>query len=224
MIAWVRRYWPLLLLVALQGLFLTWPYVDLRVSAAFYSAAGGFDLADDPVAAWLIGLFGHLHLLLLLLLPWLMLASLHWVGDAERRLRRKLYFVFLVVAVAPGIAVAVLNAQSGRAHPVDVEVFGGTQPMTAAFQPADACADDCSFVSQSAAGGFVLIVFAWVLGDRRWLWLGLLAGAGVGLLAIASGRHFLSDVVFAYWIVYAACLAGSWLLFRRTRIVGGRNR
>lgn len=219
MSTWIRRYWPLLLLVFLQGLFIAWPLSDLKVSAGIYDSATGFVLADS----WLVGLvdavFGNLHIVFLLVLPWLMLASFYWGGAAEAELRTKLYFLFLVVALAPGLAVGVLQAESGRAHPVDVQSFAGEQRFSAAFQPARECMDHCSFVSRAAAGGFVLMALAWVLGDRRWIWGAIGTGAAVGAVQIAAGEHFLSDVVFAFWIVYGICLAAARLLLGDTRIV-----
>ena len=218
MSAWIRRFWPLLLLLFLQGLFMAWPLGDLQVSAAFYSAPDGFVLADSWLAGLVGVVFGNLHIVLLLILPWLMLASAYWGGAAETQMRTRLYFLFLVVALAPGLAVGILEAESGRAHPVDVQSFAGEQRFTAAFQPARECVDHCSFVSREAASGFVLLAFAWVLGDRRWIWIGVAAGAAVGAVQIAAGEHFLSDVIFAFWIVYGVSLGAARLLLGDTRV------
>ena len=42
---WLKRFWPLLLLVAMPLLFLGFPAVDLWDSARFYSPPDGFLLA-----------------------------------------------------------------------------------------------------------------------------------------------------------------------------------
>jgi lipid A 4'-phosphatase len=68
--------------------------------------------------------------------------------------------------------------------------------------------------------GFYFIAFAWVFRDRRWLWFGILLGAAVGLGRMLQGRHFLSDVVFAYWVVYASCVSLAALLLKQKRIAG----
>ena len=52
------------------------------------------------------------------------------------------------------------------------------------------------------------------LGRRRryaWLLVGMGGALGVGFARIAVGGHWLSDVVFSYWIV-GASLALTWLL------------
>ena len=215
---WLKHYWSLALLVLLQGVFLFWPIVDLKASAAAYISPGEFALAGHWMLTGIDLLFGNLHWLLLLLLPWLMLASLYWGGAAEAGVRRKLYFLFLVVILAPGLAVGVLKSESGRAMPVDVEPFGGEHRFTAAFVPAAECPADCSFVSRTATSGFLLIALAWLFGDRRWLWAGIVVGLSVGLIQVAAGQHFLSDTLFALWIVYGACLLSAHLLLGHTRV------
>lgn len=219
MSAWIRRFWPLLLLLLLQGAFMAWPYGDLKVSASFYESGDGFMLADSGLSGLIDMLFGNLHIVLLLVLPWLMLASVYWGGEAEVTLRTRLYFLFLVVALGPGLVVGILQAESGRAHPVDVQTFAGEKRFSAAFQPAGECAGHCSFVSREAASGFVLMAFAWILGDRRWIWVGIVTGAVAGGIQVAAGQHFVSDVVFAFWIVYGICLAAARLLLGDTRVV-----
>jgi lipid A 4'-phosphatase len=63
----------------------------------------------------------------------------------------------------------------------------------------DQCRKNCSFVSGDASLATSFLAFA-VIADRhrrRW-WLGLGSFAGlVGVMRMARGSHFLSDVVFA---------------------------
>lgn len=205
MLMWLKRFWPLALLLLLQISFLLFPQIDLMGSASFYQAPRGFVLADSMLVQIVDAFFSYLHLLLLALLPWLMLASLYWMGEAEADLRRKLVFLFFVVALAPGLGAGVLQAESGRAHPVDIEVFAGSAQFTPAFTPANQCESDCSFVSRPAAMAFTLIALAWTFADRRWLWGGIVLGGIVGLSEVAAGTRFPSDVLFAFWIVLGVC-------------------
>ena len=46
------------------------------------------------------------------------------------------------------------------------------------------------------------MVFAWWTRRRVWLWLGIAVGAGVSLVRITQGGHFLSDTLFAGFICY----------------------
>jgi lipid A 4'-phosphatase len=63
--------------------------------------------------------------------------------------------------------------------------------------------------------GFMPLGLAFIFPDRRRLWLGvgLLSGSIAGLGRVIQGAHFLSDVVFAGFIVYAcAYWLNRWLL------------
>jgi lipid A 4'-phosphatase len=212
-----RQRWPLLVLVCLQLLFVVFPQIDLVVAGWFYSADQGFFLKSNPVVRLFYEVFADLHLFVLLGLVWLFVASLVWRKRAEVALRRRLLYLFLVLALGPGLLVnGVFKAESGRARPQQVVTFGGTEPFTAVFAPADHCGNNCSFVSGHASMGFFFIAFAWVLRDRRWLIFGTGLGALVGLGRMAQGAHFLSDVVFSFWIVYGVCVVlAYWLLGQR---------
>jgi lipid A 4'-phosphatase len=50
-----------------------------------------------------------------------------------------------------------------------------------------------------------------------WIALGFALGLGIGLVRIAQGGHFLSDVLFSGWIVYGTALALRALIFRHWR-------
>ena len=47
-------------------------------------------------------------------------------------------------------------------------------------------------------------------GRRRYLWLGIGIGAVVGLGRNIQGNHYLSDVVFAFWMVYPCAILLAW--------------
>lgn len=210
----------LVLLVSMQAFFVTYPTADLVVSGWLYSKQTGFIYRDQPIVVFVYELFACLHIPIIAVLIWLLFASWRWRRTAESLLRRRLCFLLLVLAIGPGLLVnGLLKGQSGRARPYQVEQFGGRSTFTGAFQPASNCVRNCSFVSGHASLGFFFIAFAWVFRDRRWLWFGILLGTAVGLGRMLQGRHFLSDVVFAYWVVYASCVLLASLLLRQKRIV-----
>ena len=86
---WIKSYWSLALLLLLQGIFLFWPIVDLKASAAAYTSPGGFALAGHWVLKGSDLLFGNLHWLLLLLLPLL--------PPLPLTLRSGLFFTFMAL-------------------------------------------------------------------------------------------------------------------------------
>ena len=57
-------------------------------------------------------------------------------------------------------------------------------------------------MSGHAAIGFWFLVFGWALQQRRWFAIGVMIGLLVGGFRVIQGAHFLSDVVFAFWVVY----------------------
>ncbi|MCB1923779.1 MAG: phosphatase PAP2 family protein [Gammaproteobacteria bacterium] len=218
MLVWMKRYWPLLLLLTLQFAFILRPGLDIAFSALFYDPVDGFLLRDSIAARLVESTSSLLGPALLPLLAWLLLASLYWRRKGEVLLRRKLWFLFVVVALAPMMAASLLQANSGRAHPQDIQAFAGSQQFTPAFQSGNQCSTHCSFISRAATLGFALIALAWTLAQRHWIVIGLCVGATVGLVQVAAGTHFVSDVVFGFWPVYGACLVAGWLLLGTHRI------
>jgi len=95
---------------------------------------------------------------------------------------------------------------------VNVVDFGGTAQFTPAYQISDQCAANCSFVSGEGAGSMAMTITAllilWLLRDRvpgALYRLGQAAALGmlgfVGWQRVASGGHFLSDVLLSWLIV-----------------------
>jgi lipid A 4'-phosphatase len=137
------------------------------------------------------------------------------LGAAAWRLGRPLMgfgpraagFVLASLALGPGLVVNVLLKDNwGRPRPSTIAEFGGPNHYVPAFIPSDQCLDNCSFSSGHAALGFWMIAFA-MLVSPRWRPLALLAavgfGAAVGLVRIAQGGHFLSDVIVSGVIIGA---------------------
>ena len=219
MMAWLRRYWGILLLLVLQLAFWRMPAIDLWFSGLFWRPGEGFFLADLAPVQWSYAMFRDIPYVLVPLLAWLFLASWVWARRSEVALRRGLLFLFLVMAIGPGLVVnEVFKAESGRARPATVQQFEGTRQFTPAFEPSDQCSSNCSFVSGHAAMGFFFLAFAWVLRDRRWLYWGAAIGLLVGLGRMMQGAHFLSDVLFGYPVVYLTALLLARPLLGRWRI------
>jgi len=89
----------------------------------------------------------------------------------------------------------------GRPRPEDVLEFGGKHDFSSWYQISDACSSNCSFVSGDAAVGFSLIVLYFVTDNLKYIYLSIIFGFLLGIVRIAEGGHFLSDVIFSAIIV-----------------------
>lgn len=203
-------------------LFYVFPELDIRFSMLFYDPISRFYLADAPFChyiyesveivstAWVVLAFLLLTALWIRKKPWFGLSAKH------------LIYLLAALAIGPGLIVnVVLKDNWGRARPYDVIQFGGASVFTPAFAISSQCHHNCSFVSGHAAMGFYFIAFGFsrhkVCRRHRSLLI-LLAGiygAVVGLVRILQGGHFLSDIVFAFFVIYAASAVLYWIMFER---------
>ena len=119
--------------------------------------------------------------------------------------RRATVFVLLAMALGPGLTVEVgLKDHWGRARPREIVEFGGQQRFSPVFQPSDQCARNCAFASGHVALTLAFAPLAFLArGRRRAIALAAVtvAAIGVGWMRMVQGAHFLSDVIFAGFIV-----------------------
>ncbi|MEL6102955.1 MAG: phosphatase PAP2 family protein [Pseudomonadota bacterium] len=202
----------LLMFVAAQVVFAGWPQIDLAVSQVFFD--------DHFVAARLPGLEDVRQVLWMATIVMFLLAVIMAFATALTRIPFPIQsgawaYIALVYLAAPGILVnGVLKEYWGRARPADVSVFGGDAVFTPAFQIASECASNCSFVSGEVAGttafAIALFVLARQLSDPYWStplrWIACASVVIVALQRVSTGRHFLSDAVFAILITVAVAL------------------
>lgn len=197
-----------------------WPELDLIV-AAWFAVDGQFPARQWP---WLQLLYE--------LIPWLgrgfaLMAVLLWLRPRwpTPHQRRRLLALGLATWLGVGVVVnGALKEGWGRARPAPV--LAGEAVFTPALRPAAQCRTNCSFVSGHAATGFVLAAVG-VLGAprarRRWLWIGMMAGGAIGLMRMAQGAHFLSDVLYCGLVIWACnlVLRALWLRRQARRRVSG---
>jgi membrane-associated phospholipid phosphatase len=132
--------------------------------------------------------------------------------------------MLVTLALAPGVvANLVLKEHWGRPRPIDVAEFGGDEHFRPWWDPRGDCPKNCSFIAGEPSGAFWTLAGAAVV-PPQWRALAygsaLAFGAAVGVLRMAAGAHFFSDVVFAgvfsflvIWLVHG------WLYrWPRTRI------
>ena len=212
-------------LVTASAVFSLFPGIDLWASGLFYRAGGGFFLGGSwPIRA-VYAAVPHVTEAVVVGVPTLFLLSLLLRRPLWRIDARVALFLLLALALGPGLLVnTVLKDHWGRARPSQVTEFGGTQHFTPALLPSDQCARNCSFPGGHPAIGFSLVSFAFLVRAPRRRHLAVsaavAAGAVIGLARMAQGGHFLSDVVFAGFLV----IATSWLLYQALLVqdVSGR--
>ena len=220
----------LLGLLACLLVFTLWPQVDVAVSAWFFDpVAQRFTATHWP---WVIAIHEGFPLLgnVLFLVCLVALLVGQWrpqpVGKAWRR--RCATWVVLVIV---GIGVVVdwaFKDHVGRPRPEQIQVFAGNLPFVPAMHVTSYCDVNCSFVSGHASGAFSLMAWGlWAPWHRRkrWLSVGLGVGAVIGLMRIAQGGHFLSDVIFAGWTVWlvAQGMRFGWLRWRLAKLKAYRS-
>jgi lipid A 4'-phosphatase len=201
-------------------MFVLVPQLDLAASGLFALGAEGFPLQH---ATWLGLINGSvLKISRAVSAVLLGLALLAWLAPRTSMLarqRRALLFLFVALALGPGLLVnSILKDASGRARPAQIEQFGGTRHFTPAFVLADECDRNCSFVSGHVAAATMPVAGYFVAVTRRrrrqWLAGGVVLGLAVGLARLAVGAHFLSDVVLAMFLTWAVCALVAGLMLR----------
>jgi lipid A 4'-phosphatase len=200
------------------AVFLVWPGLDLAVSAAFFTRGQGFVLANDAVLEAPRNLSWNLSIGAMLLASLGMILGVAGFAPARAHMRR-FAFVFLLFLLGPILlADTLLKHVWGRVRPANIVDFGGSGTFTPFWSHSGLCHSNCSFVSGEAAGATALAVTFLVFAPlaRRWLGrAGFAAYAAVGmalpLIAISNriitGRHFVSDTVFAVLITLTVALA-----------------
>lgn len=177
------------------------PGLDVGFSGLFYAQGAGFFLDKDRLFGFVreavpVLIIGTFLFFLLLWIAGLILRQ-SFLGMTTRRIA----YLAATLLLGPGLLVeSFLKSHWGRARPNDTVFFGGEAAFTPPVWIAQECSHNCAFVSGHAALGFWLSAYGFLLPPqwrRQGVIAGLAAGAAVGLVRVAQGAHFLSDIVFA---------------------------
>ncbi len=182
-----------------------WPAVDLATASLFAVPGEGFPLAQNPMlivlhqtasrGAWILGVG--------------LVGAAAFAGVRARPLgglsARGWLFLVCALLVGPGLVVNVgLKDHWGRARPSQIVEFGGTRSFSPALEPHESKVPNGSFVAGDPAVGFAFVSLAFLVASawrRRIFWGGVALGGVLGLMRIAMGGHFLSDVLFSGFVV-----------------------
>jgi lipid A 4'-phosphatase len=209
----------LALAAAVGLLFGVYPGLDLDLARPFFDpAAGGFRASVDPL---LNGLRDLSRLTITLVAAPAVIAILGKLVMPRRPMLipgRAAVLMLVTLALAPGLLTNILlKSHWGRPRPIDVVEFGGDQHFVAWWDPRGDCPTNCSFVAGEPSGAFwtlapaALVPPAW----RVLAYAGALGfGAGIGLLRMAGGGHFFTDVAFSGLFTFLIIWLVHGLLFR----------
>lgn len=191
------------------------PEIDIAVSALFFDAG----TRSFPFRVHPVGEFARKILPIFLFAAAGLIALAGIMAAFSKRpfarvSPRLALLVVVSLALGPGLVVnVVLKDNWGRARPSTIAEFNaGHQPARRHTPPlviSDQCPDNCSFPSGHAALGFWTVSLAFLAPPRRRrAFLAAAIGFGVvmGLVRIAQGGHFLSDVAFSGLIVVGLTL------------------
>lgn len=207
-------HWRWLLPGVILGLFLALvPSADIALSTSFYSPGAGFHWKSNALVQLLYRSEAFLAIAAVASLLTVLLLSFFPLARRSKRRRKAAVYLLLVLIIGPGLIVNFgFKNHWHRARPRQVDIFGGQLHFTPALLPSDQCERNCSFVSGHAALGFFFAAIGFPAVRRRntWIATGVALGTTIGLARIVQGGHFLSDIVFAFCIVFMT----AWILYK----------
>jgi len=206
-------------------IFAVSPRLDLDISAPFYDRNRDIFIVNAQL--WVYYLRNGARALITLLVAPAFLAAIGKVIWPRRRMLiegRAALFLAVTLALGPGVVTnLIFKDHWGRPRPIDVTELGGSDPFTPWWDPRGPCPNNCSFIAGEPSGAFWTLAPA-SLAPPQWRPLAygaaLAFGAGIGLLRIAGGAHFFTDVVFAgvFMFLLVWTLHGLIYRWRATRI------
>lgn len=183
------------------------PQLDLDIAGAFFNPA--LHLFGVNAQMWVQHSREAARVIItLLVLPAFLaiLGKLIWPHRPMLIEARAAAFLIATLALGPGLLTnVILKDHWGRPRPIDVRQFGGDYRFTSWWDPRGDCPNNCSFIAGEPSGAFWTLAPAALAGPELLplAYAAALAfGAGVGVLRIAAGAHFFSDVVFAGVFMY----------------------
>ena len=179
--------------------------IDLKITNIFYNDEG-FYLAQNTFGLIIYEGAYYLTALIIVLLLVMLIINLINKTNPFGLNRKAIIFLIAVYALAPGIVVnSILKEHVGRPRPAHIEQYGGDMQFQAPFVISNQCASNCSFVSGHASFAFTFMVLGFFFrGSTRKIIFSstFLFGLLVGFVRIFQGRHFFTDIVFAFFFTW----------------------
>lgn len=199
------------LLTVATAVFWTTP-LDLLAGDLFRTPCCSWPLADQPPWSFVYR-YGVLAGVLLAAAALVTFTLSYWFPARLLAWRRPALFLVLAATIGPGLVVnVVFKDHYGRPRPREVQELGGPERFLPVWvKGSDPQAK--SFPCGHCAIGFYLSVPWLVLKRRRrrlalaFLVAGIAWGLALGVARMMAGGHFLSDVVWAWGMVWLTALA-----------------
>jgi lipid A 4'-phosphatase len=200
-------------------LFGFFPQLDLDIASLFYDpAAKNFPLSRSSVLRYVRETAVWIQVLLIapsvlvLLITFAIPRVKPWMSS------RAAIFLIATMALAPGLVVNVLLKNHwDRPRPAAVTEFGGSERFVPWWDPRGQCRRNCSFVSGETSSAFWTLAPA-ALAPATWRFLAYTSaiafGVGMGVVRMAMGGHFFTDVVFAALFTFIIIVLAHRLIFR----------
>lgn len=196
--------------------FIAFPSLDILASQLFWNQQEGFYLRENALVVF-FARYNYVLAMVYLIVTFSMVAfyKLYRCGFNYQHS----IFLFSSLMLGSGLLVnALLKSFWGRARPLTIEAFGGTQTFSPAWYISDQCASNCSFVSGHTAAAFAFYAFVMLFFQHTRLRLYAFCSVTVfGLIAgftrIIEGKHFLSDIIISghlVWLVALLCYFPIW--------------
>jgi membrane-associated PAP2 superfamily phosphatase len=210
-------------------LFTLIPQLDLAIAGLFFDSERGFFPARySPLLIWLRSAVPWI--IAALVAPAVVALAVKLARPSMRMLApgRTVLFLLATLILGPGLLVnVVLKDHWARPRPAEVVRFGGSERFVPWWDPRGTCVQNCSFVAGESSGAFWTIAPA-ALAPPQWRPLAYAAaigfGAAVGLLRMAFGGHFFSDVALSGVLMFVLVWIVHGLIYRwpRTRLTDAR--
>ncbi|MGA8077236.1 MAG: phosphatase PAP2 family protein [Xanthobacteraceae bacterium] len=195
------------------------PQLDIDIAAIWFNRPA--HLFDANAQLWVQHTRQAARIVITLLVLPAFLAIIGKLIWPRRRMlieARAALFLIATLALGPGLLTnVILKDHWGRPRPIDVQQFGGEYRFVPWWDPRGGCPDNCSFVAGEPSGAFWTLAPAALAGPELApiAYAAALAfGVGVGILRIAAGAHFFSDVVFAGVFMYLLIWLVHGLIYR----------
>lgn len=205
--------WTPLALVLAATVFIWLTDFDRTLASRFFDPAGHWPAGGvfpwdytnryGEAPGFITGMLG----LIVLAVGWRVLQFQAW--------RKTAAFLFLLLALGPGLLVnGIFKELYGRPRPLSVQEFGGPYPFLHVWEPGFGI-DDVegaparkSFPSGHAANGFYFVAAYFIFKRERprmavvALWFGIALGFFIGFGRVVAGKHWASDLVWSFAMVY----------------------
>jgi len=205
-----------ILFFVFASVFLLYPQIDIYASTLFWDGRE-FYMNHNLMVKFIYEHVNLLSTLLPIIIILLIIYQFIVKKDFIYASRKNLMYILLVGILGAGILVNnVLKEHWGRARPRNITEFAGDKRFSPPLLISNQCEHNCSFVCGHSSFGYIFLSL-WFITRKRWVfWLAFGYGTLIGMTRIMQGGHFLSDVIFSFFAMYASAYILYRILYRQS--------